>query len=141
MLSRTLLGHLAVPSDWMELNIGGNWWQKYHIFLQASAFCIPLHPQYLQVGEHHGRDIIGIILPSKWSGMDEPVKDSKNSINSHHKHMARRHLIEIEQFIHDHKCVCAIFYLSKKFHRTFNFMHRKSQLSVSELYFYRYLNI
>ena len=35
--------------------------------------------------------------------MHEPVKESKNSINSHHEHMAGCYLIEIERFIHDQK--------------------------------------
>ena len=141
VLSRTLLGHISLPSKWMELNIGGNWRQKYHIFLHFSDFYLPLQPQYIQVGETHGTYIIDIILPVEWLGMDEPVKESNNIINSHHEHMNGRNLIGIKRFIHDRNVVCAIFELSKRSHITLNFMHHKIQLSISELYLYIYLNI
>ena len=65
--------------------------------------------------------------------MDESVKASIKSINGQSKHTARHYSIKNEQIIHNRKCACAILELSKKFHGTLNFMHHKSDISVSEL--------
>ena len=63
--------------------------------------------------------------------MDEPGKEINKSINAQHERMAGFHWIEIEKFIHNNKFTCAIFELSKRFYINLNFMHHKSQLSVS----------
>ena len=100
--------------------------------MQASAHCIPIQPQYLQVGKTHGREIIGIILPYELLGMDESGKSSIKSINGQSKHTARHYLIKNERIIQNRKSACAILDLSKKYHGTLNFMHHKSDISVSK---------
>ena len=65
--------------------------------------------------------------------MDESGKASIKSINDQLKDTAGHYLIKNERIIHNRKFTCAILELSKKFHGTLNFMHHKSDLSVSKL--------